>query len=56
MQFYQDGDNRAIMEGHIWMITEAYASTHSNVSTYYEDDDFKIYRIYQEVVGNPQND
>lgn len=54
MQFYQDGNNRAIMEGHIWMLAEAYAESHSNVSIYYEDDDFKIYRIYQEVVDNPQ--
>lgn len=45
MQFYQDGDNRAVMEGHLWMLAEAYASTHSGVSIYYEDNDFKIYRI-----------
>jgi hypothetical protein len=54
MQFYQDADNRAVMEGHIWMIADAYAATHDNVSIYYEDDDFMIYRIYQEEVVLPQ--
>jgi hypothetical protein len=51
MQFYMDADNRAIMEGHLWMLTDAYAKTHDGVSIYYEDDDFMIYRIYQEAVG-----
>ena len=54
MQFYQDGYNRAVMEGHIWMLVEAYASTHSGVSIYYEDDEIKIYRIYQEDVDISQ--
>jgi hypothetical protein len=54
MQFYQDGDNRAIMEGRIWMLANAYAETHEGVSIYYEDDEFIIYRIYQEEVVLPQ--
>jgi len=56
LQYYRTSGQRAILEAKAIRWVEAYSRSHRDVTVFYEDDNLKIYHIYNKLKNDTSND